>query len=306
MINIRKIRDYFQRIFGSRKKTETPKITTHPIQIELSRTIARARDEAKGAHDISQKVGENLQSVIDEANVTIPLVPYMDPEDVEGLITIWSSAADQASNIKAGLEEIYPSTDSSSSTASISSAIISGSYSSGRLFIDEDFTVAWIPFLEFAGRPSLRREVTRLLKEYGFNVSQFPGEKSPLEQFEIAHDAFGNPVTVNNPVSTSLIPLRECIQSIVDSLMSMRPIREETGHNQRKKILSIGMQLKKGSLPEEVVLEWADQWDDLSKSGLSGSKRKEITREDWLNRLNRGTSFLHSLLKGLDVDKLKR
>ena len=122
----------------------------------------------------------------------------------------------------------------------------------------------------------------------------------------IAQEAYDKPLTSTNPVSTSLIPLRECIQAVIDGLIMMRSIQEETGRNAKKKIISIGRQLKKDTLPDEVVLEWAEEWSDLKSTDLDQSKRRDMSRRDWLVQLNRGSSFLYSLLKGLDLAKLKR
>ncbi len=169
--------------------------------------------------------------------------------------------------------------------------------------VDLDFENAIDSFRMFSHRPELKDEVVQLLVEYGLDEPQFPGEKSPLEQLRIAHEAFSKPLTVSDPVSTSLIPLRECIHSVLDGLASKKPDQEIYRRNQRKKVISIGRQLKVDSLPDDVVNEWADEWHDLNTGDLSGAKRANISREEWSNRLYRGTLFLHSLLKGIDRDK---
>jgi len=288
-----------------KRKPTTPPHLIHPTQVELANMVAKARKEAEEAIYRVEIMKGRLQEIIDEANVTNPLIPYIQPQETEGLINLWSSVTDQVSRINTSLGSIYLSTDSASGTATVSSTIISGAYTNNRLFVESpEFQSAWIPYVEFVSRPSQKDDVIQLLKEFGLNTPHKSGEKSPLELFETAHEAFAKPVTQNNPVSTSLIPLRGCIDNAVQSLILMRPSQEETG-NWKKEIVSIGKQLKKDSLPEDVIYEWAEECHSLIDD-LSGSKTGDIEREDWLIWLNRGTSFLNSLLKGLDSSKLVR
>jgi hypothetical protein len=288
-----------------KKKNKTPIPLIHPTQVELATMVAKARKEAEEAVRRVEIVKGNLQSIIDEANLTKPIIPFIRPQDAEGLINIWSLVGSQVSKINMSLDEISPSSDSAGSTATVSSTIISGAYTNNRLFIDsQDFQSVWIPYVEFVSRPSQKDDVIQLLKEFSLDTPHKSGGKSSLELFETAHEAFAKPVTQNNPVSTSLIPLRECIGNAVQSLILMRPHQEETG-GWKKKILSIGKQLKKDSLPDEVIDELAEECHSLIDD-LSGFKTRDIEREDWLIWLNRGTSFLNSLLKGLDSGKLVR
>lgn len=267
--------------------------------------VAKARNEAEEALRRVRVIGGNLQSIIDEANVTNSMIPYIKPQDSEGLINVWSSVANQAAKVNMDLGNIQSTTDAVNSTATVSSTIISGAYTKNRLSVDDpDFQNFWIPYVEFVSRPSQEDDTIQLIKKFGLDVPHKSGEKSPLELFETAHEAFAKPVTQNNPVSTSLIPLRGCIDNAIQSLLLMRPHQEETS-SWKKKIISIGKQLKKDSLPEDLIYEWAEEGHSLIDD-LSGFKTGDIQREDWLIWLNRGTSFLNSILKGLDSSKLVR
>ena len=288
-----------------KKKTKALLPLIHPTQIELANMVAKAQKEAEDAIYRVEIIKGRLQEILDEANVTNPLIPYIQPQEAEGLINVWSSVRDQVSRINTGLSDIYPSTDSASGTATVSSTIISRVYTNNGLYNDNpNFQSVWSPYMEFVSRPSQKDDVIQLIREFGLDISHQPNEKSPLELFETAHEAFAKPITQNNPVSTSLIPLRECIGSVVQGLILMRPSQEEAG-NWKKKIVSIGKQLKKDSLPGEVIDELAEECHSLIND-LSGAKTGDINREDWLIWINRGTSFLNSLLKGLDSSKLVR
>jgi hypothetical protein len=280
----------------------TPKLI-HPTQAELAEMLAKARKEAEEAIYRVEDIKGKLQEIIDEANVTSPVIPFIHPQDTESLINIWSSVYDQVSRINTGIGNIYPSTDSASGTATVSTTTITRVFTNNGLISDDpEFPSAWMPYVEFTSRPSQKDDTTQLLKDFGLDTPHKPNEKSPLELFETAHTAFAKPVTQDNPVSTSLIPLRGCIDNAVQSLLLMRPYQEETG-GWKKKIISIGKQLKKDSLPDNVIDELAEECHSLIND-LSGAKTGNISREDWLIWLNRGTSFLNSLLKGLDSSKL--
>lgn len=288
-----------------KKNLKTVPKLIHPTQVELVELLAKAKKEAEEAVLRVENIKGRLQEIIDEANATNPVIPFIQPQETEGLINIWSSVSDQVSQINRNVGNIYPSTDSASGTATVSSTIISRVYTNNRFYVDDpDFQSAWSPYMEFVSRPSQKDDAIRLLKEFDLDKPHQPNEKSPLELFETAHDAFTKPLTQNNPVSTSLIPLRGCIDNTIQSLLLMRPYQEETG-GWKKKILSIGKQLKKDSLPDNVLDELAEECHSLIND-LSGAKTGDISREDWLIWLNRGTSFLNSLLKGLDSSKLIR
>jgi len=288
-----------------KKKAKTSLPQIHPTQIELGNMVAKARKEAEEALRRVHIIGGNLQSIIDEANVTNSMIPFIKPQSSEGLINVWSSVANQASKVNMDLGNIKPTTLAVNSTATVSTTIISGSYINNGLYVDDpEFQNAWKPYVEFMSRPSQKDDAIQLLREFGLDIPHMPTQKGPLELFETAHTAFAKPVTQNNPVSTSLIPLRGSIENTIQSLLLMRFHQEETG-GWKKKICSIGKQLKKDSLPDEVIDELAEECHSLIHD-LSEAKTGEMEREDWLIWLNRGTSFLNSLLKGLDSSKLVR
>jgi hypothetical protein len=108
--------------------------------------IARARNEAKEAIRRVQIIKGNLQSIIDEANMTKRIIPFIQLQDTEGPINVWSSVANQVSKINMKLDAISPSSDSAGGTTTVSSTIISGAYANNRLFVDRlEFQSAWIP-----------------------------------------------------------------------------------------------------------------------------------------------------------------
>lgn len=290
----------------SKRKSRLPKTALHAMQQAIIAKMELAKSRALEAKRKMRRLDKKLQNIIDEADVTMPLVANLKPNYFENLDGIWTSISDQVTVLDEDLRVLNLNVNSTAGSTSTNTVTISGAYiNDGFQNLEEPiFKDYWRRFEQFASRPALKDEVVQLFRDFGFDVPQAPGEKSPLEQFEIAHTSFLNPVTEDNPVSTSLLPLRECIDTVVASLIRMRP-HQEPAQGHRNKIISIGIQLKKTSFPQTIVEELADQWHSLHDD-LSGSKKKNITRDDWLARLNRGTSFLHGLLNGLDPHKLRR
>ncbi len=297
----------FTKLFACLLHTEDNKQLPdlHPLQVQIKNEMIEAKEQAVIALDLNQDIGKDLQSVIDAAEVTSPMIRFIKPKNAEGLLDIWSATHDQTSYIAQTLEAVSGDTDAVGSSASLSIARTSAIYIPGRFHVDAPgFENAWKPFEAYASRTELRDEVQSLLLDFGLDIPQYPGDRSPLEQFNTAHEAYLMPIDNTDPAITSLIPLRECIHSVLDGLLLRRPNPMKVKKNQKAKVVSIGMQLKHDSLPDDIINEWADEWHDLNTGDLSRAKRKVIDREDWLYRLNRGTAFLHSLLKGIDPHKI--
>ena len=280
---------------------------SHPAADELRSLISNAKNQASEAQNTLGDIGVRIQDVIDAADAELPLVSYMDPASIEALALQWNQLGEQTAQIRLVFENVQSSTDSASGTATLTSVTTSGIFSRGiaPFAHDPNFEHSWVHFIEVTSRPEKKLEVFRLMKEFRLDISS-AGSKSSLELFQTAHQAFESPVSQSNPISTSLIPMREAIESSLDELLRLRPIQQASGHGNRKKVAAICAQLKKDSVSDLVVQEWGDQWHDINDNDLSSSKRQNITREEWSRRLNIATLFLYSLLTGLDSSKLRR
>jgi len=282
-------------------------LNNHPLTDQLRSIIGNAKEQAENAQTTLGDIGSRMQNVIDGANATLPLIPYMDTVNIEELGVLWSEVSRQTEHSYRWLQEAYSSTDSASGTVSLSSTTISGIFSPkiAPYSVDPDFQAAWVHYIDVANRPTLKTEVIDLLRTFHLDIVP-TGKKSPLELFQIAHQAFEAPISKGNPVITSLVPMREAVESALDELLKLRPKQESTGSSHSKKILSIGAQLKKNFISDVVVQEWADQWHDISDKDLSASKRYQMTRDEWSRKLIRATQFFHSLLTGLDPTKMRK
>ncbi len=235
---LRKISDFLRRLIRGSKPEQARRNLPHPLHEGLSVTITNVQEDAKAAYEINQDIGQDLQSVIDSASNLKPLVNQIPAEHLEGMITLWSSVWDQTISIRDGLQEVQYDSDALGGTVSLTSVRATGIFSPDRFVIDDPETQRSLDrFYSYTRRPELREEVRSLLLEFGFDKPQHPGDKSPLDLFDMAHDAFAKPIMSGNPSTTSLIPLRECIQAVIDELIARRPSQEPAG-NQKAKIQS--------------------------------------------------------------------
>jgi len=148
-----------------------------------------------------------------------------------------------------------------------------------------------------------KKTALKLLHEFELSTTT-PERKSPTELLETACAAFEKPAMPGVSASTSLLPLRECIDSTIAALLRRRPNQEKAGSH-REKIRSIGKQVARSEIPKEVIDSMADRWQKLQKD-LSGSKQKDISREEWRATLREGMLLLIEFLQSLDQTKMKK
>jgi hypothetical protein len=158
-------------------------------------------------------------------------------------------------------------------------------------------------------RSSEKEAAIELLRSFRLD-EPFRGRRSAVEQFETAYDAINRPVTGStDPAQTSLIPMREAIETALDHLLHMRPIRTNIGNVQGqnkdwRKIVAIAIQLKKDEIPESIFQSWARDWSNLKSQLLSPAKTERIDRAEWGRRISKATRFVIAFLSGLDAGKI--
>ena len=277
------------------------------LRFELAKAEEIGKAIASGGRDIAQE-GQTLADIAAATYKVLDAAPNV--IDTETQISLWKNVNQNETSVLLAVALAKRQMYVSSGTADIAAAsIISVLPAPGTLgrFVSpekqESAQAAIGNFIQVVSRPENKAEVLALLKSLGFD-KPWAGQKSPLELCEIAYQAYERPVSDSDPVSTSLIPMRECISAVVAELLRRRPKQEQTKSNYNK-VLSIGMQLKQDGISQDTVREWASQWDDLNGE-LSGAKQGEYTREAWGLRLQEATIFLSGLLKGLDPSKLVR
>jgi len=276
-----------------------------------------ALDELKRKLDESEELGNKLiekghrlteagQFMVDIARTTRDAVHVYRPvRNIEFLIDGLDIHISQAGVALAHLDDVdLPSFDSTGGTVAYTISAAFNPLEVQSIVPEEDWAEArnrTSRVQEVASRMASKDGVIELMRSLGLDMAP-QGRKSPLELFETANKAFENPVPGSNP-ATSLIPMRESIRASIEFLLKERPIQEKAS-NERDKILSIGRQLKRDSIPSETIESLAHQWEDIL-SKLSSAKQQDICREEWQFLLHQSILFLKSLLAAIDPYKLR-
>jgi hypothetical protein len=271
------------------------------------KTLRQIIEQTSEKCDQIQKNGRELLSGIQWTNdlgkTTLPLIQYLGPADTEKLIDNWTFNLGSVTQVNNNLLKVRQTFDYSS--GSPSGAFNTTSVAHTFIYSDDPIKVkAYKQFLKVVNLPERRRSVINLFHELSLD-QPLNGEISPIAQFEIAFEAYDHPVTDTDPAATSLVPMRECIRTLLGVLLKLRPT-QESAKPEREKIISIGKQLCKGGNSESVIIEWADQWDRLDNLDLSPAKNVPISRDEWTDRITRATLFLESFLSGLDRQKFRK
>jgi hypothetical protein len=286
--------------------------TNDPIE-ELKRIVNDVEQKGEKASEHGRDVTRAGQFMVDFARATKAVITYLPPNaNVEYLIEDWNAYNQQANRLIDGLQtlsmDVVSSTNSTAGSATLS---VTGTFIKmpagmiGSLSVGPEAQGAIDKLYSVAGRMADASRVEELLKEFGFDKAP-KGIKSPLELFQTAHAAYEKPVIQKDPISTSLIPMRECIEAVIAELLKRRPTQEEA-KNEQAKIMSIGRQFKRDTILLDTIDSLARQWHEkIQNKELSAAKQQDITREEWSIRLQRATQFLFSLLSGLDIVKMKR
>lgn len=276
---------------------------------ELSEEIKRAKENGAKILKLGREFTQKGQEIVDLADVTLPITGYVcHTSYFEEVLDSWQTLNLRSKDIINGLFALNENASILSGTTG------SIAYGSSDALMNESLFALIAPeyhdqakkdinnFFSYIGRPEVRQSLTTLFYEFGLEKS-VGVKKSPLEMLELAYSAYENPVSDSSPVITSLIPIRECIQMVIDYLLKQRPDQEKA-RNIRAKVQSIGTQLKRDGISNDDINTWANQLEKLIDQ-LSEAKQTKLPRDEWERRLSKATIFLDSFLKGLDSSKLR-
>lgn len=277
-------------------------------QDELARVMREGYEKAQCIINVNTSVQRWAQQLTDLSNAGSEVIKYPSPDSVnwQGAIDTWKRANSQADIVLHGLSAM--SISALNSTASGLNFTMIHFATSHGLYLSltpqqQTAALSAQNSLNQVIDQSIRKDdIILLMRQFGLDA-RLAGKKTAIEQFEIAWAAYEAPVTQSSPVNTSLIPMREAIETTIQELMRRRP-NQEAAKNQQSKILSIGNQLAQHGISRSDIQPWALQWDELAND-LSGSKQANISRNEWRNLLRRGALFLQALLQGLDPAKLR-
>lgn len=100
-----------------------------------------------------------------------------------------------------------------------------------------------------------------------------------------------------------MIPLRECIDLIIDRLLKKRQKQELTGKKREDKLCSSSQCGKEGRTSNYFRRLGGDA--DILRNELSTKKQLALPRQESLRLFERGALFIKALLTSIDENKLK-
>lgn len=270
---------------------------------DLIQIIDETVSAAQNINDKAGEIKEDSQLLIDTGNSFRPIVRTLDHRNIDEATNYWQRMKYKTFATLNEMLQIDPSSFSST----VSSTVLSTNTTDITLVNEQFGQKNNVKFgLQFSKdileRSSLKNDVIKLIGQFGLSNAS-PGKKSPLEQFNISWKAFEQPIIQNNPASTSLIPMRTCIEQIIQDLLPHRQRQEKAGTHEAK-IMSIGNQLSGKSITADDIQTLATNYRKVHDM-LSGSKDKEYSRDQWRSDLFNATLFLKELLTALDSTKLK-
>ncbi len=276
----------------------------HPSAEALGQVIAATIEAARQARVAHGEIGARIQEVIDVGEAYLPLLQFLPGDLIETLASEYVTQQSQITVLRDSLGDMTADSDALAGTTSL--AVVSGSAPIVDLTVqfgaNELFRTAFENYIEVVSRPSLDDEVRALLLSFGLDLRP-PGDRSCVELFDVARQAYGAPIGGENPSMTSLLPIRECIRQTINGLMQRRPAQEAAG-SELAKIRSIGRQLKRQGVSDDFIDDLAEKWHKLNDD-LSGSKNAAVTRGEWRALHVAATRYLHSFLTALDPSALR-
>jgi hypothetical protein len=272
----------------------------------LSRLIGEG--EKKG-QEIAKESGDLVQfgqQVTDLAGASRGVLKYVTPTgiDWEPQMRAWRYVNEQEEAILGSMKSIsMPTATSSASTAAYSMLDFANPHAISSFVVPDRRAEAITAVQRLSNvieRQAEKGRVLSLLRQYGLATAA-PGQRSPMELFETAWAAFEKPVA-RDSASTSLLPVRDCMNGAVAALLRRCSRQERTSKN-HEKILSIGEQLAGNAFPQSAIQDLAGRYEELTDK-LSASKQRSYSREEWGDLLRRATLFLRELLDSMDQSKM--
>ena len=267
------------------------------------RTYIRNCNE--GSRKKIEKLGEQMkdeQNVNDLTGALELLINNLKPSGVtKGMLEPWRNLSDNYSKASYSLFEDVGIAGVSTATFSTMKfaypSYLKENSISGK---EKEAINASIHLKNVIEKLAKKEKVLMLFKEFGFSKASL-GKQSPVTLFETACLAFEAPVK-DIPIS-SMIPMRECVNSTIEALMKRRK-KQERCKPKYVKVVSIISQANRNQISMETIKSIAAQWDELNGK-LSGGKQGVYNRDEVRSILNESILFLIGFLESLDQSKMK-
>jgi hypothetical protein len=285
-------------------------------QDELARLMRESEQKAKKIGEVLDGLSRWNQRSEDLASAGQKVIaqPTGINTDYEGAIDAWQRHNGHQDTILAGLGVVHLEVVSASTmgTALVTGTFITtlpGHFETAEQ-VGADVHEAYQQLNYVLNDLADKHETLTIMRD--FELAQPPaGKRSPIEQFETAWAAYDKPVTDSFSANTSLIPMRECIETAIDELLKRRQRQERIHGGWFGKIVALGKECGREGIADDHFLELAQQWQKATETNmaiqnvLSSAKTANYMRPQTLVELNKATVFLKALLLALDPAKLR-
>lgn len=281
------------------------------LRNQLDRTLQSASESGQEIMKRGHKISAAGQSVSDWAQATRRIIPFIhNPTTLLHLSQSWERSDQYARYFVGQVNRVDPAALRSSTDAASVASVLTASTSS--VFVDfhqddseaEKANAARKVIQDLAKRPEEQENVIELLKDLQLDC-RAKGQLSSLDQFETAHKVFAINASTANQGSTWLMPIRECILTVLSNLLRRRRTQEKT-KDAYDKVLSVLRHLGRDDLPAGHSEELGSECKQILNSRLSTSKQSQQTRFESEDTLFAATLWLKGFLLSIDQSKAKR
>ena len=194
---------------------------------ELKRLMAESESKSEKERGSLEELEQWNQKVHDLAISSQVLVHYTPPEeiDIEQQMQYWQNLIGQQDALSAGLaalpgyrRQFYGLVTTAGTLSGTAGYDFLSHVPPSRL---EHAQLAAQQMEHVVNEFVNAEKVGRLLTDLNMDVAP-SGRKSPLEHFRTTWAAYDSPVTGASPVITSLIPMRKCIEGVINELLRRR------------------------------------------------------------------------------------
>jgi hypothetical protein len=165
-----------------------------------------------------------------------------------------------------------------------------------------EFEEATTRLFQLHKRPELIEQVRDSMRRLRLDVGSH-GRRSPLDLLAEAEAALLRPVLGDGGPTSTLIPLRGCIDETFAVLLKRRQ-QQEPAKTWGQKLMSVGRQCGYPDVPLDVIGRLADDANQLNDD-LSGAKQGGLSRPELSRLFDRGVYFLKTLFTNIDEIRLR-
>jgi hypothetical protein len=278
------------------------------LRIRIERNIDIAAENGEKLVRKGHELSASGQWLVDWARVTRMVMPCI--QDETTLVSIDRSFA-QSSQMASSFINAMFDVNSSSLTSTTDASAIFCAIDISTIEIRADVNDPRRPLAEeairqaknLAMKPELTNRIKLSFQRLQLDLSH-SGRLSAVDHLETAMREFSVNAASLGQASTWLIPMRECIQTVLDSLLKRRRTQSKV-KSAADKVAAILAEFGRADLPPHHFRQVSNECGQILHEKLSKSKQTSISREHSENFLLAAVLWLDTFLSAIDENKLR-